>query len=959
LPSVLNEEVTPLALSRAESFLTGPGALYLAARYGLGVFVSLGNMLVLTWWIGPHAYGVFVTAIGLVAFLASVSRGGVDTYLVRRTAIPDARTYAIAQTVVLALSVSLALAGAALVPLLTHWLRSREFVAPYLILLLSIPVIGMTGIPTAKLERELDFRLLAWIELAGQLLGLVISCALAWSGFGVWAAVAGQTVWQAFLLVAAYRSVRMLPRLAFDSGEARKMLSYGIRVTASLRTWQMRTLVNPLLVGRFVGADGVAFVALAIRIAEALGTIRQAAGRVAIASLARLQHDQERLQGALEESMYLQIIVLGPLLCVFTLFGPVIVHHVIGVRWIACLALYPFVAAGVLVNSIYNLQASALFVSGRPGVVMHAYLLHVGLLSIGTYLFVARLGIVGYGWAELLACVGYALIHWNFLGTLSYRKLLPWFALFSGVIFFPLSNGKPLRTLLLCGIIAAAGWQLIARNATPIRETCRRLCAKMIPALSSLLLLLAGLLLTLVAPTALGQEARSRLLPEQIPPTFFGMHFRLDKIDWPDLPFGTLRLWDTDTNWQRMNPQPGKYDFAILDRYLASARQNHVDDVLLTLGSTPAWASINGEDRSCDYSDFAPGSCHPPSDLNDDGTGPGRYWRDFIYNLGSHLAGLDRERFASVNHFSFWNEFTRGRESQHPSWLGSQAQLHRMVHDTACILTGRAEVPPDCTSAKMQEPAVGLLPDISIATPDAVPQAPGLDRFADYFEGITASESTTILAVHAYSYGGLGQTFPDIGRFGLVKQRADLHRVLPRNLNMPIWSTEGGWGNTQINLPDPDLQMGYIARYYLVGWSLGFRRMYWYAADNSWGRLIRQNGIEGCRDHGSHRGCPTPAAGAWTQTYRWMVGNRMTRLCAPDVSGDVWTCELQRPDGSKLLAVWDTSQTCSHGKCTTSTYNYPPEFSRYLTLQDGKSRPIVGSTLQVGWKPILLCQNCN
>ncbi|HXY03226.1 MAG TPA: hypothetical protein VEI49_06575, partial [Terriglobales bacterium] len=56
------------------------GGMYLAGRYALGVIVSLGNMLVMTWWIGPHAYGVFVTAISMVAFLAAVARGGVDTY---------------------------------------------------------------------------------------------------------------------------------------------------------------------------------------------------------------------------------------------------------------------------------------------------------------------------------------------------------------------------------------------------------------------------------------------------------------------------------------------------------------------------------------------------------------------------------------------------------------------------------------------------------------------------------------------------------------------------------------------------------------------------------------------------------------------------------------------------------------------------------------------------------------
>ena len=31
------------------------GGAYLAARYGLGIFVSLGNMLVMTRWLGPHA----------------------------------------------------------------------------------------------------------------------------------------------------------------------------------------------------------------------------------------------------------------------------------------------------------------------------------------------------------------------------------------------------------------------------------------------------------------------------------------------------------------------------------------------------------------------------------------------------------------------------------------------------------------------------------------------------------------------------------------------------------------------------------------------------------------------------------------------------------------------------------------------------------------------------------------
>src|SRR5436309_7369205 len=69
------------------------GGVYLMSRYGVGVLVSLGNMLVMTRWIGPHSYGLFVTAIGLVAFLSTLARAGVDIYLVRREAAPDEHMY--------------------------------------------------------------------------------------------------------------------------------------------------------------------------------------------------------------------------------------------------------------------------------------------------------------------------------------------------------------------------------------------------------------------------------------------------------------------------------------------------------------------------------------------------------------------------------------------------------------------------------------------------------------------------------------------------------------------------------------------------------------------------------------------------------------------------------------------------------------------------------------------------
>jgi len=46
---------------------------------------------------------------------------------------------------------------------------------------------------------------------------------------------------------------------------------------------------------------------------------------------------------------------------------------------------------------------------------------------------------------------------------------------------------------------------------------------------------------------------------EAVPNTFFGMNPHLDvvrKAGWPVVPFGSLRLWDTNTRWFDLIPSP-------------------------------------------------------------------------------------------------------------------------------------------------------------------------------------------------------------------------------------------------------------------------------------------------------------------------------------------------------------------------------------------------------------------
>jgi len=227
------------------------------------------------------------------------------------------------------------------------------------------------------------------------------------------------------VVIAAHVAAGLIPQLVWDIGEVRAMLSFGLGYTLSLRVWQLRGLVNPLLVGRLMGAEAVAFVALAVRIAESLGFLRAVAGRLAIVALSRMREDQDRFRAAIQRGLELQVLALGPLLCAFAAIAPIAVTRLFGVRWALSLQVFPWIAAAIVINSVFNLQASALYVLGEQWTVLRAYCAHIVLFAFGAYFLVSRAGLTGYGWADLVACASYWLLHRR-LGEhthLSYRRV--------------------------------------------------------------------------------------------------------------------------------------------------------------------------------------------------------------------------------------------------------------------------------------------------------------------------------------------------------------------------------------------------------------------------------------------------------------------------------------------------------------------------------------------------------
>ena len=379
------------------------GGFYLTLRQGLSLGIGLVGMVILTRLIGPANYGLYVGSLVITSFLSEVAVMGVPVYLVRREESPTEEVYHQAFSILLLSGLAIAGLGLLASPLLARWVEDPRAVVAIQGMVLILPLAVLDKPALARLERALDYRKVAGIELMVQLVYYALALPLAWWGFGYWAPIAGYALSQLWRVGATFALAHYHPRWHWSRELLLEMVGYGLSYSASTWVWRLRTLVNPLVVGHYLGPEGIGYVALAIRLVEVLSFVKTATWQLSIAAFAKIQQDLPRLRQALQEAMGLQLLGVGPIFAGFALVTPWLIPLVYGNQWTPVLTLFPFIAMGYLLNAVFAMHSSVLYVLRRNRAVASFSSVHVALFSGSAVLLVDRLGLLGYGLAEVVA----------------------------------------------------------------------------------------------------------------------------------------------------------------------------------------------------------------------------------------------------------------------------------------------------------------------------------------------------------------------------------------------------------------------------------------------------------------------------------------------------------------------------------------------------------------------------
>jgi len=221
------------------------GGTYLSLRQGLGMLISSVGIVLLTRTLGPEAYGLYAACLGVYTYLFNLGQLGIGVYLIRREGEVTPGDYHQAFSLLMLLGIGLGILGFLGLPLFASLTRLKGFVPVAAAIFAGLPLNLASLPPLAQLERALNYRKVAAVELGGQLAYYLMALPLAFCGFGIWAAVAGW--WCQLLLTTGlvYKISGYRPRWLWDPARLKTMVSYGLGFSASIWIWQLRSLVPP------------------------------------------------------------------------------------------------------------------------------------------------------------------------------------------------------------------------------------------------------------------------------------------------------------------------------------------------------------------------------------------------------------------------------------------------------------------------------------------------------------------------------------------------------------------------------------------------------------------------------------------------------------------------------------------------------------------------------------------
>ncbi len=307
--------------------------------------------------LSPDIFGLVGAAMVFIGFAQVFSRLGIGPAIVQRL---DLRKEHITTGFIMALSSSFGLSVIVYfsAPAVAAFFNMPDLTKVIKALSLVFPIIGASIIAEGLMQRNMLFKKMAAIKIISYIGGYgIIGIFLAFKGYGVWSLVFAQLVQATIKTGLLFVLARHEISVCFDKKAFRQIMYFGGGLSVAKIGNYGATRGDSLVVGRWLGADGLGVYSLVYKLlmtpANIIGSVLN---QVLFPVLSSIQHDTPRLSKAYLRAIGLIAMITLPLSVFIIIMGPEIVAVLLGSEWTDAVVPLQVLAIGLNFRTAYKIS---------------------------------------------------------------------------------------------------------------------------------------------------------------------------------------------------------------------------------------------------------------------------------------------------------------------------------------------------------------------------------------------------------------------------------------------------------------------------------------------------------------------------------------------------------------------------------------------------------------------------
>lgn len=310
------------------------GMTFVAAR-GINVFVQIASTILLARLLSPHDFGIVAMITALVGFAPVLIDLGTSDAATQKARISEDEISALFWTNV---GIGVCLAGLMIVARggIADAFGEPALAGIALVTSVTFPLMAISNQHYALMRRAMEFHRIATIDISANLIGTVVSIAMALAGCGYWSLVVKPIVTSAIVCVGAWWFCRWVPSRPRASSGVGELARFGLGVTGFTLTDYFARSADRLAIGYFFGAASLGYFQNAFTIySNVLSILSEPLHNIAASGLSKLRDDPAQLRRLWAKALSLVSFVSAPIFAILAVTGQDVVVMLLGAKWAA------------------------------------------------------------------------------------------------------------------------------------------------------------------------------------------------------------------------------------------------------------------------------------------------------------------------------------------------------------------------------------------------------------------------------------------------------------------------------------------------------------------------------------------------------------------------------------------------------------------------------------------------